>query len=326
MKACSVLRTVSFLLCSLLTFSAASQDRYPVRPVKFVVPFPAGGPLDVLARVLAQELGEAWEKPVVVENIIGGTGSIGANAVARAAPDGYTLLVTVDSPLTTYPAAAKHLPYNPRTDFKPVAALAGQVSALFVNGALNVSTVPELVALAKAEPGKVTFSSAGVASPSHFAGELFKAMTGVELTHIPYRGAAPAMAAVVSGQVTLMFSPIGQGVPHVQSGKLRALGITGRSGAPLLPGVRPLAEQGLPELVYFNWYAVMAPARTPDGIVAAITAGLKRVFDDPTFRARLETAGVTPLWQGPAEVARLIDADLKRWSELAQRARIESPH
>jgi tripartite-type tricarboxylate transporter receptor subunit TctC len=306
-------------------FPAMAQDAYPSRPVKFVVPFPAGGPLDVMARLVAQKLTEHWGKPVVVENVSGGTGSIGANAVARAAPDGYTVLVTVDIPLTMYPAVAKSLPYDPRADFKPVASIARTENALFVNASVNAASTGELVALARAQPGRLTFSSAGIASPAHFAGELFRSIAGIDMTHVPYKGAAPAMSAAVSGEVSLMFGPIPQGLPHLKSGKLRVLGVTGPEASPLLPGVKPLAEQGFPGLVVFNWYPVMVPARTPDAVAEAIAAGLKHVFGDPALRARLEGMGTTPTWEGPQAVMRTIDADIRRWSELARRARIEPP-
>jgi tripartite-type tricarboxylate transporter receptor subunit TctC len=232
-----------------LARAAYAEDAYPARPVKLVAPFPAAGPLDVIARLVAAKLTEAWKNPVVVENVTGASGSIGANAVARAAPDGYTLLITVDIPLAMYPAVAKSLPYEPDKDFKPIASLARTDNGLFVNAGLGVSTVDELVALAKKQPGKLTFSSAGIASPAHFGGELFKAIAGVDMTHVPYKGAAPAMAAALSGEVSLMFGPIAQGAPHVRSGKLRALGVTGTNPSPLLPGVKPLVQQGFAGLL-----------------------------------------------------------------------------
>lgn len=293
--------------------------------MKLVAPFPAGGPLDVMARLVAQKLTEHWGRAVIVENIVGATGSIGANAVARAAPDGYTLLATVDIPLTMYPAVAKQLPYNPRTDFRPIASLARTDNGLFVNSALGVASVAELVALAKKQPGKLTFSSAGIASPAHFAGELFKVIAGVDMTHVPYKGAAPAMSAAVAGEVSMMFGPITQGAPHVKSGKLVALGVTGAEPSPLLPGVKPLVEQGFAGLLVSNRYPVMAPARTPDVIAETLARALKRVIDDPEVRARLEGIGITPAWEDAQGVARAIDADLKRWSEVARRARIEAP-
>jgi tripartite-type tricarboxylate transporter receptor subunit TctC len=317
---------LAFLLSSAFLLPAAAQDAYPSRPVKFVVPFPAGGPLDVLARVVAQKLGDNWGNPVVVENVTGATGSIGANNVARAAPDGYTLLVTVDIPLTMYPAVAKKLPYDPDADFKPIASLARTDNGLFVNPSLGVSTVKELVELAKKQPGKLTFSSAGIGAPAHFAGELFKIIAGIDMTHVPYKGAAPAMAAAMSGEVNLMFGPITQGLPQVKAGKLKALGVTGPQASPLLPGVKPLVEQGFPGLLVFNFYPVMAPAKTPDALTEKVRSGLKAVMSDHAVRARLEAVGIEPVWDDPQQVMVALKSDRMRWSALAKKANIQSPN
>ena len=308
-----------------LALPAVAQEPYPARAVKFIVPFPAGGPLDVMARMIGQKLTEHWGKPVVVENTVGGSGSIGANAVARAAPDGYTLLVTVDIPLTMYPAVARQVPYNPRTDFRPIASVARSDNGLFVNPALGVSTVGQLVELAKKQPGKLSFSSAGIAAPAHFAGELFKVIADVDMVHVPYKGAAPAMTAAMSGEVSMMFGPIAQGVPHVRSGKLRALGVTGPLPSPLLPGVKPLVEQGFPGLVVFNWYGVLAPARTPDAAAEAVRAGFKKVVSDPEMHRRLSELGIDPVWDEPQQVSNAIAADLMRWGQIARVAKIEAP-
>ena len=311
------------VLC--MSIPVIAQEAYPSRPVKFVVPFTAGGPLDVMARFMAQKLAEQWGKPVVVENQAGGSGSIGAAAVARAPADGYTLLVTVDIPLTMYPAVAKQVPYNPRTDFRPIAAVARSDNGLFVNPSLGVSTTKELVELAKKQPGKLSFSSAGVAAPAHFAGELFKAIAGVDMIHVPYKGAAPAMSAAMAGEVSMMFGPIPQGVPQVRAGKLKALGVTGPLPSPLLPGVKPLVEQGFPGLLVFNWYGVLAPAKTPDAPAQAVRSGLKQVMNDQTFRARLSDMGTEPVWDEAETVANAIAADLMRWAQLARVAKIEAP-
>jgi len=305
--------------------SVVAQEAYPTRPVKFVVPFAAGGPLDVMARLVGQKLTGHWGKPVVVENQVGGSGSIGAAAVARAAPDGYTLLVTVDIPLTMYPAVAKQIPYNPRTDFRPIASVARSDNALFVNPSLGASTVKELVDLAKKQPGRIPFSSAGIAAPAHFAGELFKVIAGVDMTHVPYKGAAPAMSAAMSGEVNLMFGPIPQGVPHVRAGKLKALGVTGPLPSPLLPGVKPLVEQGFPGLLVFNWYAVLAPAKTPDAPAEAVRSALKQAMNDQALRARLSDLGLEPVWDDAGTVSSAIAADLMRWAQLARVAKIEAP-
>jgi tripartite-type tricarboxylate transporter receptor subunit TctC len=309
----------------LIAIPTLAQEAYPSRPVKFVVPFTAGGPLDVMARLVGQKLAEQWGKPVVIENQVGGSGSIGANAVARAAPDGYTLLFTVDIPLTMYPAVAKQVPYNPRTDFRPIAALGRSDNGLFVNPALGVSTAKELVELARKQPGKLSFSSAGFAAPAHFAGELFKTIAGIDMVHVPYKGAAPAMSAAMSGEVSMMFGPIAQGVPHVRAGKLKALGVTGPLPSPLLPGVKPLVEQGFPGLLVFNWYGVLAPAKTPDAPAQAVRSALKQVMNDQALRARLSDLGTEPVWDEGDTVANAIAADLMRWGQLARVAKIEAP-
>lgn len=314
------------LSCLGLTLAAAGQDSFPSRPVKFIAPFSATGPLDVLARLAAQKLTEQWGSPVIVENIVGATGSIGTNTVARAAPDGHTLLVTVDIPLTMLPAVARTLPYDPQKDFKPIASLARTVNGLFVNPSVGVDTVGELVALAKKQPGKLTFSSAGIGSPAHFAGELFKSIAGIDMTHVPYKGAAPAMAAALAGEVSMMFGPIAQGLPQVKAGKLKVLGVTGDGPSPLLPGVKPLVEQGFPGLLVFNFYPVMAPAGTPDAIVRKVRSGLKQAISDATVRARLEALAIEPAWEEGEQVAALLAADRKRWTELAKRAGIQSPN
>ncbi|HWJ00525.1 MAG TPA: tripartite tricarboxylate transporter substrate binding protein [Burkholderiales bacterium] len=308
-----------------VSIPALAQEAYPSRPVKFVVPFTAGGPLDVMARLVGQKLTEHWGKPVVIENLVGGSGSIGANAVARAAPDGYTLLFTVDIPLTMYPAVAKQVPYNPRTDFRPIAAVGRSDNGLFVNPALGVSTAKELVELAKKQPGKLSFSSAGIAAPAHFAGELFKTIAGIDMVHVPYKGAAPAMTAAMSGEVSMMFGPIPQGVPHVRAGKLKALGVTGPLPSPLLPGVKPLVEQGFPGLLVFNWYGVLAPAKTPDAPAQAVRSALNQAMNDQALRARLSDLGTEPAWDEADTVAKAIAADLMRWGQLARAAKIEVP-
>lgn len=320
-------RAIVLLVVSLaLAFPVLAQESYPAGPVRFVVPFPPGGPLDVPARLIAQKLSEQWGKPVVVENQAGASGSIGANAVARAQPDGYTVLVTVDIPLTMYPAVAKQLPYDPQADFRPIGIYSRFQNGLFVNPSVGVATAGELVALARREPGKLTFSSAGIATPAHFAGELFKVIAGIDLTHVPYKGAAPAMRAALSGEVDMMFGPTTQGAPHVRTEKLRALGVTGPKPSAVLPGVKPLAAQGFPGLVLQNWFGVFVPAKTPEATARAIGAGWERVLSDAQVRTKLAAMDLEPVWDGPQLVREAIAEDLKRWAELAKRAGIKSPN
>jgi len=188
-----------------------------------------------------------------------------------------------------------------------------------------VSNAADLVQLAKQQPGKLTYSSAGIASPAHFGAELFKVIAGIDLTHIPYKGAAPAMSAALSGEVNMMFGPTTQGAPHVRSGKLKALGVTGPRPSALLPGVKPLGEQGFKGLVFTNWEGVLAPAKTPDAVAEAIGAGWKKVMNDPEVRGKLSGMDLEPLWEEPEEMRKAIAADLARWGELARTAKIQAP-
>ena len=318
-------RAALFVFVISFAMQAAAQEAFPSRPVKFVVPFPPGGPLDVPARMIAQKLTEHWGKAVVVENQVGASGSIGANAVARAAPDGHTLLVTVDIPLTMFPAVAKKLPYDPKADFRPIGSFARLQNALFVHPRVNVDSAKALVELAKKQPGKLSYSSAGIASPAHFGAELFKVITGTDITHVPYKGAAPAITAAMAGEVDMMFGPIGAGLPHVRSGKLKALGVTGPLPSTQLPGVKPLVEQGFPGLVFFNWEGVFAPAKTPDAVAQTIGAAFQKVMGDPEIRSKLLGMDLEPVWDGPETVAKAVAGDLMRWSQLARAAKIEAP-
>jgi tripartite-type tricarboxylate transporter receptor subunit TctC len=305
-----------------LAAPAVAQDAYPAKPVRFIVPFPATGPLDVMARLYAQKLGERWGKNAIAENRPGATGTIGADAVAKAAPDGYTLLFTVDLPIVMAPALMKP-PYDPKADLVPIAAVGETMNMLVVHPSAGVSTLAELVAAAKAKPGALTFSSAGNASPGHLCAEMLKSAAGVDLTHVPYKGAAPAMQAALAGEVSMFCGPITQGLPHVKSGKLRALGVTGAKASPLLTELKPLAAT-YPGLVVSNWYAVFAPPKTPPAVLAFLRAELKRTYDDPDVRKRLESVGMDPLWLEPAQVTAAIDRDLAKWSGVVKAANIKA--
>jgi tripartite-type tricarboxylate transporter receptor subunit TctC len=305
-----------------LAAPAVAQDAYPAKPVRFIVPFPATGPLDVMARLYAQKLGERWGKNAIAENRPGATGTIGADAVAKAAPDGYTLLFTVDLPIVMAPALMKP-PYDPKADLVPIAGVGETMNMLVVHPSAGVSTLAELVAAAKAKPGALTFSSAGNASPGHLCVEMLKSAAGVDLTHVPYKGAAPAMQAALAGEVSMFCGPITQGLPHVKSGKLRALGVTGAKASPLLPELKPLAAT-YPGLVVSNWYAVFAPPKTPPAVLAFLRAELKRTHDDPEVRKRLESVGMDPLWLEPAQVSAAIDRDLAKWSGVVKAANVKA--
>jgi tripartite-type tricarboxylate transporter receptor subunit TctC len=305
-----------------LVTPAPAQDAYPAKPVRFIVPFPATGPLDVMARLYAQKLGERWGRSVIVENRPGATGAIGADAVAKAAPDGYTLLFTVDLPIVMAPALTKP-PYDPKADLAPVAGVGETMNLLVVHPSAGAATLPELVAAAKAKPGALTFASAGNASPGHLCVEMLKSAAAVDLTHVPYKGAAPAMQAALAGEVSMFCGPITQGLPHVKSGKLRALGVTGPKTSPLLPELKPLAAT-YPGLVVSNWYAVFAPPKTPPAVVAFLRAELRKTYDDPDVRSRLEAVGMDALWLEPAQVTAAIDRDLAKWSDVVKKANVKA--
>ncbi len=313
-----------FSLARVLAVAAAifpavcdAQDTFPVRPVRFVVPFSAGTPPDILARIASQKLTEAWGTPVIVEVREGASGTIGVNQVVRAAPDGYTLLFTPDLSIVIAPALSK-TPYDPRKDLAPLGAVAQGVSVLVVHPSIGVNSVKELIAVAKARPGALTFASGGDASTSRMCIELIKQAAGIDLVQVPYRNAAHAIQAVITGEVSMYCSPTFQALPHLKSGKLRALGVTGTGPSPVIPEVMPISEQGLSEVIVSTWYAAFAPSGTPPAVLNKIRDALKKVFDDPDVRQKLTGVGLEPIWMDVAEVAATIRSDLEKWTRVAK--------
>lgn len=320
----SIFSAVAACTLSVVAFAAQAQETYPSHPVKLVVPFPAAGPLDLLARIVSQKLREQWSQPVIVENKAGASGGIGAEAVARAAPDGYTLLLTVEIPLTMRPAVTRDMRYDPRADFAPIAGLTRSDNALFVHPSIGASTVAELIAKAKAEPDKLTFSSAGYGSPAHFGGELFKTETGVSMTHVPYKGAAPAMNALLAGEVSMFFGPVPQGLPHVRSGRIKALAVASTATSPLMPEVKTFGALAYPTVLVSTWFGALAPKGTPAQVLQKSRESLRKVIDDPAVRDRLQKVGMNIEWMEPAQFARAIDADIKRWAAVAAKAGVKA--
>jgi tripartite-type tricarboxylate transporter receptor subunit TctC len=305
----------------LLLQPAVAQERYPSKPVKLIMPFPATGPADLMARIYAQKLSERWGQPVVVENKTGATGTIGADIVAKAAPDGYTLLFTVDLPIVMAPALIK-TPYDPRKAFAPVAIMAETMNMLVVHPSVGAGTLAELVAKAKANPGKLTYSSAGPASPGHLCAEMLRSAAGIDIVHVPYKGAAPAMTAVLAGEVSMFCGPVTQGLPHVKSGKLRAVGVTGTAASPLVPDLPPLAAT-YPGLVSTNTYMLYAPAGTPASITTRLRNDVRAVWEDRDTRARLAALGIDLLWLEGADLSARVDADLAKWAAVVKTAGIK---
>ena len=315
-----LLRCLLWMLLAALAWPAAAQEPYPAKPVRFVVPFPAGGPLDVLARLYAQKLAERWGKPVIAENRAGATGTIGVDAVVKSPPDGYTLAFTVDLPIVMAPALLK-LPYDPRRDLVPVAGVSESMNMLVVHPSIGIQSLADLVATAKARPGALTFASAGNASPGHVCGELLKMGAGIDLTHVPYKGAAPSMNAALAGEVSMFCGPVPVGLPHVKAGKLRALGVTGTKPSPLAPELAPLSAT-YPGVVLSNWYAVFAPPRTPAAVVRFLQDELEKVYADASVRERLSSIGLDPVWMPAPQLAQAIDADGERWARVIKGANI----
>ena len=296
-------------------------DSYPTRAVHFVVPFP-GGPSDLIMRLYAQGLSRDWKQAAVVEDRPGATGTIGTQAVVQAAPDGYTLLFTIELPITMAPGLLK-LRYDPARDLAPIAAVAEVENVLVSSSRSGIRSLAELVAAAKAAPGKLTFASAGVGSPAHLCGEMIKRQAGIDIIHVPYAAAAPAMNAILAGDVTMFCGPIAQALPFIKDGKANALGVTGAHPSALLPGVAPLAAtyQGL---VISNWFGLLAPARTPDAVRNDLEAKFQSISANPELQRKLSTVGLTPTWMSAAELAKRIAADTAKWRELMISAKIHA--
>jgi tripartite-type tricarboxylate transporter receptor subunit TctC len=301
---------------------AAAQD-YPSRPVHLIVPYTPGTGADILARLLGPKLGERWKVAVVTENKAGATGNIGAEFVAKSPPDGYTLLFVATSFGTT-PALHRSLPFDPVKSFSPVALVATSGLVVVVNPQLPARSMREFIELARGQPGKLHYSSPGNGGPQHLAMELLKLETGIDIVHVPYKGAAGALADVVGGHVEAMISAVQTAQPQVQSGKLRALAVmsTERSGA--FPGVPTLREQGLPELEVETWYGAFAPAGTSEAVVAKLNADINLMLKEPALREALERQGMLPAG-GPRErLGELVKRELARWSRVVAAAGIKA--
>ena len=297
--------------------SPGSAAEFPVRPIKLVVPYAAGGPTDLFGRVLADYLGKDLKQTVFVENKGGAQGAIGADMVAHAEPDGYTLLGTSGSVLILNPLLYKKLSYDPVRDFRMLALVTEVPVVLCVHPSVPARTIAELVAYAKQNPGKLNFGSSGTGSFTHLAGEMFKQMAGIEMTHVAYKGAAPALTDVISGNIQLMFESVSSALPPIRSGMLRPLGISSAHRHPDLPDVPTIAESGYPEYSVNVWNGVTAPAGLPEDVRRILTASLDRVMNDPAFRASLEKLGYTALRpHSAAAITEFIDADRIRWSAV----------
>jgi len=297
---------------------------YPNRPIHLIVPFAPGGGTDIVARIVAQKLGEAFKQPVVVENRAGGNGTIGANAVAHATPDGYMLsMITASHSVNVTLQGSKH-PYDLLKDFAPISQLTTQPYLLVVNPAVPAKSVKELIALAKSQPGKLTYGSSGVGGTSHLSGALFCALANIEMTHVPYRGGEPAMADVVSGQIDMLFSTRLQSRGFLQSGQLRALAVTTRNRSPASPELPTMQEAGVPGYEVAGWYGMLAPAGTPPAIVNKLNREVVRIVRLPDVTEKMATDGSEPVGSSPAEFAAHIKSEVEKWRDLIRKTGIKT--
>ena len=306
-----------------LAASALAQEPYPSRPVKLVVPFTPGTGIDILARTLGQKLGDEWKVGVVVENRAGASGNIGTEAVAKAPPDGYTLLTTAQT-MVVNRALFASLPYDPVKDFAPIAPLAIGSLALVVHPSLTIKSVSELVAYAKANPGKLNYASPGNGTPHHLAMELFKTKAGIDVVHVPYKGTAQAVQDLLGGQVGVMFLPVHVALPQTDAGKLMMLAAGGASRAGATPNVPSLAEAaGIRDIDTDIWYGLYAPARTPQALIDRLNADVNRVLKLPDIADALAKQGLQPTGGTPAALAELTKSDLERWAAVVRAAKIQ---
>jgi tripartite-type tricarboxylate transporter receptor subunit TctC len=295
--------------------AAQSGGAYPAKPIHLVVPFPPGAGTDTVARVVAQKLGESMSATIVIDNRPGASGAIGAAEVARADPDGYTLLF-VASPFTTVAAASSNAGYDPQRQFVAIAPIAVGPLAFVVSTGVPATTMREFVALARAEPGKLNYGSAGTGSVNHLALELLKARTGIDVVHVPYKGIAPATVDLLSGRIQAMTASIPAALPYVAQNRLRVLAVTGPKRAALLPDVPTWQEAGIPDAEVINYWGVVAPAGTPRDIVSRLNAEVSRILGQSDVKERLEREGAELASGSPERLGAIIDADLARWKKL----------
>ena len=301
---------------------AAHAQTYPTKTIRMIAGFPPGGGTDTMARMMAQKLSEYLGQSVIVDNRPGAGGAIGAALVAKAPPDGYTLMLGSSSPLTVSPSLVSNLPYNPMTDFSPISVLSTTPNMLAVHPSLPVKTVKDLIQFARGRPGQLTFSSSGNGGSGHLAGEMFNSMAGVKMLHVPYKGTAPAAIAVISGEVTLTFGSLVTMLPHYRSGRLRGIAVTGAKRSPSAPELPTVAEAGLAGYEAGPWHAILAPPRTPREIVARLHTEIVKALRDPVVVEKLTAEGAEVVGNTPEQFTEYMKTDLQRWAKIIKAANI----
>ena len=306
---------LAFFILAGVTNAALAQS-WPSRQLRLVIPFSPGGGADIAGRVIGQELSDVLKQPVIIENRTGAGGTIAPNNVAKSPPDGYSLVMGHLGGIAIAPHLYKDLPFDPINDLSPVTLCVNGLSVLVVNPDLPVKTVGELVAYAKANPGKLSFSSAGSGTDTHLAGELFKSMTGVSMVHVPYKGGAPALVDLLAGRVQLSFASVATTITSIQAGKLRAIAMTGKNRFEGLPGVPTISESGVSGYEINNWYGIFVPANTPQDIIQRLNTETIKILQKPEVRAKLIAAGLEPVWSTPKEFADYVRAETDKWRKI----------
>jgi tripartite-type tricarboxylate transporter receptor subunit TctC len=307
--------------CAILLPGAVHAQEYPNRAVKMIVPFPPGGTTDVIARLLGPALSKDLGQPLVIDNRGGAGGTIGADLAAKSPADGYTILL-YHIGITYAPALYKTLPFDPVKDFAPISLTGSAPSALVVPASLPAANLQEFIALAKARPGALNYGSAGIGTSGHLAAELLGSLAGVKFTHVPYKGGGPAVTATMAGEVQFMVETAGSIVPHVKSGRLRALGTTGAKRTPSMPEAPTISEAGLKDYVYSTWYGLWAPAGTPPAIVSKLSQSVRKVLAQDDTRAAFANAGVDPETSTPERFAEIVRSDVAKWTRIIKEAGI----
>jgi tripartite-type tricarboxylate transporter receptor subunit TctC len=302
----------------------AHAQTYPDKPIRLLVGFAAGGPADIMARLVGDKIAEAWGKPVIVENVTGGAGNVAADRVAKAAPDGYTLMAAASATIVTNPSLYQKLGFDPVKDFIPITQVVYTPNLLAVPADLPVKSVAELVAYARAQPGKVTFGSAGVGTSQHLAGELFKTMAGIDITHVPYRGIAAVMPDLLAGRISMVFGNITAVLPFVREGRLRALAVTSTRRWASVPDLPTMIEAGYKDFDSTAWFSLMAPAGTPAPIIDKIHQETVRILARPEIRKRFDEIGMEPIGNTPAEFAAVIAAETPQWAKVIKDAGVKA--
>ena len=319
-KTCGIATVLVFLATSV---AHAADSAYPSKPVRLIVPYAPGGGTDIVARLIGQKLNEAWERPVVVENRSGASGTIGTDIVVKAPADGHTLLIT-NIGLAFNATLFPRLPYDTLRDLAPVSLVANQPNVLLVHPSLPVKTVRVLVALAKARPGAISYSTGGAGSGTHLAAELFRLKAKIEVVHIPYKGAAPALIDLIGGHVQMMVSSLSPALPYIQSGRVRALAVTSAERSPALPDTPTLTKAGVAGYEFTTWHGLFAPAATPQPVVARISAQLKAILATPELREKYAVQGLEVASNTPAEFAALLKLEIDKWGEVVRIARVQA--